>query len=115
MDYYHGGVPGLRVGQKILPAQQTGAKSCGDYVHYNHRMDRVYVTTDRDAATVFAAMHPSGRGVVYRVQPEGDIEPDPDCRKEGLAFQCTGAVIKARSKVPGKVIRNIQKWMQETS
>lgn len=90
--YYHGGVAGLRIGQHILPPAETGAFSVADCatappaeqakIEAVHRRDRVYLATDQNIAMLWAALHPDGDakhgGWVYRVQPEGEIEPDPD-------------------------------------
>lgn len=90
--YYHGGIPGLRVGDEVLPPSETGVMSISDLAdappgllaraHLVHRRDRVYLTTDLTAASLFAALHPNGTrtrgGDVYRVHPDGDVEPDPD-------------------------------------
>ena len=53
------------------------------------REDRVFVTTSRDAALLYA----SGwrRGVIYEVEPIGLLEPDPDCSMPGLSWQCEKA------------------------
>lgn len=89
---YHGGPAGLR---EILPPVRTGVMSTLDAARsaaneYGDatlrarseaviRKDRVYLTSDPDEATLFAAMNPSGApGVVYEVEPVGDTEPDPD-------------------------------------
>lgn len=88
--YYHGGVPGLRPGDLIEPqpmgegkhlvdgcpvceARKQGTPS--DY-DQNHRFDRVYVTTDQFVARCFAAGYP--RGALYRVEPVGKLEHDPE-------------------------------------
>lgn len=102
MRYYHGGVTGLRPGQFILPPTETDTVSISDCgaptdelsqrVAEVHRRDRVYVTTDLDAARVFAAYAPFGNnrrgGDVYEVQPVGDIEPDPDYLADDNASVC---------------------------
>ena len=88
--YYHGGVPGLWPGDVIEPqsmgegrhlvdgcpvceARKQGTPS--DYDE-NHRFDRIYVTTNKFIATVFAAGYP--RGALYRVEPLGALEEDPE-------------------------------------
>ncbi len=92
MSYYHGGVTGLVVGDFILPPAETGVVSCQDLDHPDtamqaqieavHRRDRVYLTTELLAASMFAALHPGFcchlGGAVYEVAPIGDIEPDAD-------------------------------------
>lgn len=90
---YHGGPAGLR---EILPPTRTGVMSTLDAARKAAvepggdvtlaarseaviRRDRVYLTSDPDEASLFAAMNPSGLpGVVYEVEPVGDVEPDPD-------------------------------------
>lgn len=90
--YYHGGPPGLKSFDKILPSSVTGANSTADYNDVCRR-DRVYVTTSIEHATVFAAMHPSRRGCVYRVKPLGKIVADPDCNEPGLSWECEYATV----------------------
>ena len=74
--YLHGGNRKLNVGDYILPPSETGAIGIS---HPSHRKDRVYMTPDIVDARFYAsaAKHP----VVYQVIPDGDIEPDPDCKR----------------------------------
>lgn len=109
-EYFHGGVLGLKPGQRILPPAETDAISIADLttapehernaVAAVHRRDRVYLTTDLRVATLWAALHPHGTpkrgGDVYRVRPEGDVEPDPDYLGEpGVSVQAPRALILA--------------------
>lgn len=88
--YYHGGPEGRQRGAYVLPPTVTRTASCSEYGGSSvHRRDRVYVTTDFNAALLYAAAVP--RGVVYQVEPVGELEPDPDCSQEGLSYQCTKA------------------------
>lgn len=90
--YWHGGRPGRKRGEFLLPPQITGAPSSSDFgAAAVHRRDRVYITTDKAAALLFAAGWPDG--VVYECEPIGAIEPDPDCNAPGMAFQCERARI----------------------
>jgi hypothetical protein len=92
MNYYHGGFPGLRIGELVLPPAITGAASTASFgADRVCRRDRVYVTTEMSAAVLFAAGHPSTRGVVYEVEPIGQLEHDPDCMLYGMSFQCEKA------------------------
>lgn len=106
--YYHGGVIGLRPGQHILPPAETDAISVADLrtapdderarVAAVHRRDRVYLTTDLRIATLWASMYPHGTpkrgGDVYRVEPVGQIEPDPDYLPgDGASVQAPRALI----------------------
>ena len=109
---YHGGPAGLKVGQRILPAGQTGARSTASYGAAGVcDPDRVYVTPDPKAAAMFASMHPSGDGRVYKVETVGQVEYDPDCQVPGLSYVCEAAVIVGRVKVKRKTLRKIQKIM----
>jgi len=92
--YYHGGRPGMKAGQLILPPSITGVRSQADYMpDHSCRKDRVYVATAFDAACLYAGGYPHPRGgCVYEVEPIGTLEPDPDCDMPGLSY----AVEKAR-------------------
>lgn len=116
--YYHGGVPGLRVGGYILPPCETGAQSVADVVNAPadmqaeveqvHRRDRVYLTTERGTAELWACLHPDGDAVrggdVYRVVPEGDVEPDPDWRGEPGVSVCA-----PRARIVGIVATGVRR------
>lgn len=107
---FHGGPPGLRPGDAILPPSETGVRCSSDYgAAGTHRRDRVYLTDSLAAATMFAALHPSGRGQVYEVRPDGPLEPDPDCRAEGLSFQCPRATVVRMFKVRGKDRKRVRR------
>lgn len=92
--YYHGGLPGRARGTFLLPPNFTKVRSMARLLKEEAdgvvlREDRVFVTTSRDAALMFA----SGwrRGVIYEVEPIGLLEPDPDCSMPGLSWQCEKA------------------------
>ena len=85
MRYYHGGVPGLKVGDIIEPGHtrrsHDGCPWCearANGTAYNgmdgpsQHLDRVYATTNR----LYARYHASlwGRGDLYRVTPVGLVE-----------------------------------------
>ncbi len=114
MKYWHGGVRGLRVGQYVRPASETGAVGTltehGSRMRGGHvmRSDRVYVTTDRLAAVMYAAVHPSG-GAVYQVEPEGTLTDDPDCDKPGLSYECERARIIDVANVSGYERRKVMR------
>jgi hypothetical protein len=90
--YYHGGAPGLRIGDVIEPRPAgdeghlvDGCPTCearrrGEPLPEDDNIaELVYVTTDRDYARIYAAGYP--RGALYRVEPLGDLvdrsEHDP--------------------------------------
>ncbi|MEU5498465.1 hypothetical protein [Streptomyces griseofuscus] len=95
---FHGGGAGLRPGALVLPPIVTGvehtltgtAQALGAS-HEHARDDRVYVTTGRDVARVYAAFKPDGS--LYEVRAEGVLEADPDCTVPGVSFACTAAVV----------------------
>ncbi|MGC0371258.1 hypothetical protein [Microbacterium sp. SLBN-111] len=105
---FHGGFPGLRPGEFILPPAQTGAtsmKSDSERAGF-HRIttaaDLVYVTTERSlgaaAAAYWAKREPGkGRGWLYRVElDEDDLIPDDDLpRGPFVSFQLPRARIGA--------------------
>ncbi len=85
--YWHGGAPGLKPGDLIEPtasdrhlvdgcpiceARRRGQQLASD----PNDPTRVYVTTERDYAKIFAAGYP--RGALYRVEPIGDMAPTAD-------------------------------------
>lgn len=95
--WYHGGVPGLEVGERILPPDTTGAttrlsrfaESIG--APHGTRTDVVYLASNPEHARAFAALYPDG--ALYAVEPESDVEPDPDAPE--VASMTTSAVITA--------------------
>lgn len=88
--FFHGGAPGLRVGDIVSPrpagdtrhlvdgcavceARRAGAPS--DYDR-NHNFGAVYVTTERWIARMFANGYPQGG--LYSVEPLGELIEDPE-------------------------------------
>lgn len=77
--YFHGGFPGLKPGNFILPPTLTKAPSCSQFGATGvHRTDRVYLCTHQIGALIYAVLYPTGKGVVYECEPVGEVEPDPD-------------------------------------
>lgn len=112
MIAYHGGPPGLRVGQRILPASKTGVASTAKYGAQGVcDPDKVYVTPLPEAAAMFASMHPSGDGRVYKVETEGEVRYDPDCSENGLSYTCDAARIVGRVRVKKKTMKRIRQTM----
>lgn len=87
MKYWHGGQPGLRPGDFIVPsephylddcpicqAKKAGVSTAIDPL--SSRPDRVYVTTDREYARFYASKY--YRGDLYCVEPLGEIEPSKE-------------------------------------
>jgi|GEM_PF-1956886 len=105
--FYHGGRPGLRVGDFLLPSTESGARASVDRldlegIHSNLRhaaslirRDRVYLTSSKNDATLYASLHRLGTatrgGDVYRVEPVGTTEPDPDYNGPDTVVHCASA------------------------
>lgn len=90
LTYWHGGQPGRKRGEFLLPPNITKSPSLSEYGAARvHRIDRVYVTTRIEVALFFAAGIPNG--IIYECEPIGDVEPDPDCSEPGLSWQCQKA------------------------
>ena len=108
--FFHGGVPDRLPGQHILPPCTTGVRSTALYgASMVCDPSQVYVTTDVQAAMLFAAGHPSGRGSVYLVKPVGELIPDPDCTTDGLSYSCDKAEVVKRIRVKNKIMRKARK------
>jgi hypothetical protein len=95
--YWHGGIRGLKEGDSILPPSATNTEhTLYDYTAAQYKKSKhvdntkVYVTTSRITAEAFAALYPGG-GALYRVEPVGEMEQDPDVSEPGLSFRCSEA------------------------
>lgn len=98
---FHGGVPGLRIGDLIKPGHERqlhdGCPWCRTRAHgeagadgiddRTGRRDRVYATTSRLYAKHYASLW--GRGDLYRVEPVGDVEPS---REDSIESLCAPAL-----------------------
>lgn len=88
MNYFHGGFPGLNVGDFIDPPDVTlSTVTLSKYAAelgavHGTRRDVVYVTTRQDTARAFAAVYTDG--ALYRVEPVDVIGPDPDAPDESI-------------------------------
>lgn len=108
-QFFHGGFPGLSVGQYVLPPNVSKAPSTASFgAGAVCDRDKVYITTEFDAAFVFACSHPSGRGKIYEVEPVGTIEDDIDARSMGYSFQCDKARVTRVHRIKGKIIKKMQ-------
>ena len=117
ISYWHGGVPGLAVGQEIRPAIERSMPVAYLHKQYDTDPKRVYITTDKGLAASFAAQWfdakklKQGGGTLYRVRPVGMLEVDPDFdHVPGLAYSCDSAVIEKIEKC--KIIETIELRLQ---
>jgi hypothetical protein len=116
--YFHGGIPDLKPGDLILPPTATGtARTLAQYSEQladsgHVRRDRVYITTGRDVAKVYAAFYPDG--ALYEVEPDGDVVPDPDCVVPGVSFECLAArVLRVVDPVVLLRDRSVDAWVRQ--
>ena len=116
MICYHGGSPKLRIGKLVLPPAKTGADHSGNWgARGVHNPEKVYVTPEPSAAAIFASLHPSGNGKVWKVETIGEVEYDEDCSELGLSYTCDAARIIGRVRVKAKTMKRIREAvMQDT-
>ena len=120
--YYHGGVPGKRPGDRIVPATMMGLDYTRAYSYQlmnvatkrsNHyRPDLAYFTTHLGVARGYAARYGDVRrgpvpGDVYRVDLKDVVlEPDPDFNGPGLdqVYVATGTPVTITAVVERRVV-----------
>lgn len=114
MTYYHGGVPGLQVGDRVLPPDVTEIEHrLSAYVPagapHGTRTDVVYLARHEQHARVYAALYPDG--ALYQVVPESPVDPDPDA--PDMAYTAPSAIVVAVLR-PRVVFahRRIESWLR---
>ena len=77
-QFFHGTDVALGVGAVILPGAEVGRANY-DYAEHGYANDRVFITTDENAAWTYAKSRTGHRstGYVYRVEPIGEPVLDP--------------------------------------
>lgn len=122
--YYHGGAPGLRVGDLIEPGHDRAthdgcpwceARAKGE-AHQgldgpSQHADRVYATTDRLYAKHYASLY--GRGDLYRVEPVGDeatSTEDTIASVHAPAFRVVAVLDRAVQLTMGERRRLYRQW-----
>jgi hypothetical protein len=99
--FWHGGAPGLAAGEVIEPrgddqrhlvdgcptceARKAGQQLSTDPV----RLDRIYITTEKDYARLYAAGYP--RGGLYIVEPIGELEETTGVDDPAPSWACPAA------------------------
>jgi hypothetical protein len=121
--YFHGGAPGLRVGEMIEPQPLSegrhlldGCPTCearkaGQQLPTDDLdPDLIYVTTDRDYARIYAAGYPLG--ALYVVEPIGELAPSPDpVPSWGCAAAIVSGVYDACVRLsPGETRRALRRF-----
>jgi hypothetical protein len=107
MELYHGGAPGLKAGDELLPPVLTGFKRSNDVITGKaprgrtraYRRNLVYATSDRILAEAMAFEYTAdtqrlGTGWLYRVEfDEVLIRADEDFPTLGTSFQAPRGTI----------------------
>jgi len=89
---YHGGVPGLVIGDWVVPPVESGVEPASPLFTgpRSVRLRTVFVTPSRPFARFVASLWPDQpAGTVYRVEPCGDLSVDIDSEVAGLSL-CVG-------------------------
>jgi len=114
MSMFHGGYPGLAIGDFVEPPAVTGADHTlsayvPDGAPWGTRTDVVYVTPRQDTARAYAAMYPDG--ALYRVEPVDVVGPDPDAPDEAVMCRRARVVEVVRERVVF-AHRTPESWMR---
>jgi hypothetical protein len=105
--YFHGGNAGLEIGDYIRSPAETGAKQNGSVPSHIRGKDHIYMVRELVKAAPWAAHHPNP--IIYEVEPEGDVEDDPDVDEPGLSYRCPKAKIVAIHHVPADMLAAARK------
>lgn len=102
LRFWHGGAPGLAVGDRIIPRSQLPDDNYDKAIHSTidpTDTGRVYLTTNTSFAIGWALRYahtpfPDARhGTVYEVRPEGTVDIDTDFPAEAGSWHAPSAVI----------------------
>lgn len=98
----HGTKADLVVGDLLVPGRESNYES-------GRVMNHVYVTRTLDAAVWGAEMAKGdGRGRVYFVEPEGELEDDPNVTDKKLPGNPTQSF---RTREPVRVVGELTDWV----
>lgn len=107
--YFHGGVKNLKRGDYVsaplitFNARHAPYISDADKAEGHCKNDKVYVTTDLNAARAYASSYPFGD--VYEVEPLGNISADPDAPDVSLMCDAAKVISIVQRKVKFKAKR----------
>lgn len=119
---FHGGVPGLNPGDRLIPASKLAPWSRFIYDRgAKYSPDHVYLTTDLDSARRYATNYlaPNGMrppGDVYEVSTRGKLLLDPDYPQIGRtkgAFLMTSSAVVERVVARGVQLTEDEKWRSD--
>jgi rifampin ADP-ribosylating transferase len=100
--YFHGTKADLRVGDFLVPGHPSNYRA-------GHIANHVYMTKVLDGAVLAAEMAVgTGRCRVYVVEPEGDVEDDPNVTDKKFPGNPTHSY---RTRKPVKIVREMTDWV----
>ena len=103
--YLHGTKASLAVGDRLVAGRESNFES-GRVMNY------VYFTATLDAATWGAELAVGeGRGRIYVVEPEGEVEDDPNVTNKRFPGNPTQSF---RSREPLRVVGELVDWVGHT-
>lgn len=99
---YHGGFPGLRPGELVLPPDESGTEYrlsayAPQAARWGYRTDVVYLTRVENQARAFAACYPDG--ALYQCEPIELLGPDPDNPASAVMARRARVVAVVRPRV----------------
>jgi len=99
--YLHGTKADLSVGDLLVPGRQSNYEA-------GRLMNHVYVTRTLDAAAWGAELaRGDGRGRIYLVEPEGELEDDPNVTDKKLPGNPTHSY---RTREPVRIVGELVDW-----
>jgi len=100
--FLHGTKADLSVGDLLVPGRQSNFEE-------GRLMNHVYVTQTLDAAVWGAELaRGDGRGRIYLVKPEGELEDDPNVTDKKLPGNPTRSY---RTREPVRVVGELTEWV----
>lgn len=103
--FYHGTKADLKVGELLTPGGSSNYKA-------DLKMNHIYFTAQVNGAGLAAALAKgNGRERVYRVEPTGSFENDPNVTDKKFPGNPTRSY---RSLAPLKIVGEITDWVRQT-
>ena len=103
--WFHGGLPGREVGDRLLPPSITGSDPRGIGDSIPDRLEYVYFTYSLEVGEHYAGRVPGGCGQLYEVEPEGEIFADPIELRVAMLLRDWNVPINSFAATSAKVVR----------
>ena len=99
--YLHGTKADLGMGDLLMPGRESNYQA-------GRVMNHVYVTQTLDAAAWGAELAPGdGRGRIFVVEPQGEVEDDPNVTDKKLPGNPTRSF---RTREPVRIVGELEGW-----